>query len=324
MPAEVTKGLVLMATERKKIDLGMSGYNELFMNDAKRTEIRLPRIHEIPISEIDTFPGHPYKVQDDEDMVNLVESIKECGVITPATVHKKENGRYELISGHRRKRACELAGLETMRCDVVVITNDEAVVMMVDANCQQSKVLPSEKAYAYKMKLEAIKHQGQRSDLTSRQAGEKLAADRVSDTESGRQVQRYIRLTCLEQPLLNLVDEGEIALSPAVELSYLTVEEQNALIETIEGEDCTPSLSQASRLRKMSEDGTLTVDSIVSIMSEIKGNQIQMLKIPINNVRKYFPGSYSSSQIENEIIKICKDYSQKRSDTERQRRDYYR
>ena len=266
-------------------------------------------IQDIPLTEIDPFPSHPYKVQDDEDMASLVDGIQEHGVITPAMVRQKADGRYELISGHRRKRACELAQLKTLRCEVVELSREEAVVMMVDANCQRSKILPSEKAFAYKMKLEALKQQGKRTDLTSGQAGEKLAADRVSDTESGRQVQRYIRLTCLEKPLLDLVDDGRIALSPAVELSYLSAEEQYALIETIESEDCTPSLSQASRMRKISADGTLTMDSIFAIMREVKSNQVEYVKVPAEALKTYFRPNATPKQIGDTLIKAMEYYN---------------
>ena len=267
------------------------------------------RIQDIPLTEINPFPGHPYKVQDDEDMASLVESIQEHGVITPAMVQRKDDGQFELISGHRRKRACEIAGLKTLWCEVVTLSRENAVVMMVDANCQRSKILPSEKAFAYKMKLEALKRQGKRTDLTSGQAGEKLAADRVSDTESGRQVQRYIRLTRLEKPLLGLVDNGRIALSPAVELSYLSVEEQYALIETIESEDCTPSLSQASRMRRMSAEGTLTMDSIFEIMREVKGNQVEYVKVSAEALKTYFHPNVTPKQIGDTLIKAMEYYN---------------
>ena len=300
--------------ERPIIDLGLTGYDELFMTDAERKETRLPRIHDIPLSEIDTFPGHPYHVREDEDMAALAESIREHGVLTPATVRKKDDGRYELISGHRRKKACELAGLTTLRCDIVELDRDAAVIRMVDSNCQRSQILPSEKAFAYKMKMEALYHQGR----TSGQVGQKWSRDEVSQSDSGRQVQRYIRLTHLTPQLLEMVDSGRIAFSPAVEISYLTQEEQLDLLETIESEDCTPSLSQAIRMRKLSATGELSMDRIFEIMTEIKGNQVEYVKVPTKSLRSYFRYDATPQQIAETMLKAMEFYS---NYLERQRRD---
>ena len=229
----------------QKIDLGLTGYDELFMNDAERKENKLPRIYDVPISEIDDFPDHPFKVKVDEDMDQLVQSIKERGIITPVTLRPKEDGRYEIVSGHRRKKACELAGLDTVKAEVREMTRDEAIILMVESNLQRSTILPSEKAFSYKMRLEAMNRQGQRNDLTSGPVVPKFSRDALGDKaeESGRQVSRYIRLTELIPELLQLVDESRIAFRPAVELSYLKKEEQAALLEEISYTDATPSLS---------------------------------------------------------------------------------
>ena len=304
-------------SKRQPIDLGLTGFDELFMTEQERHANQLPRIYDIPIAEIDDFPGHPYKIREDEDMEALIESIREHGVLTPATVRQKEDGRYELISGHRRKRACELAGIETLRCDVVELDRDAAVIRMVDSNCQRSKILPSEKAFAYRMKLEAIKRQGERTDLTSRQVGEKFAADRISDTDSGRQVQRYIRLTYLIPKILEMVDNGKIALSPAVELSYLTQREQSDLLEMMELEERTPSLSQANRMHKLADSGELDEDSLFEILSEEKGNQAEYVKVPTEQLRSYFHRDTTPRQMAETIIRAMEYYNEY---LERQRR----
>ena len=235
----------------QKIDLGLTGYDELFMNDAERKENKLPRIYDVPISEIDDFPDHPFKVKIDEDMDQLVQSIKERGIITPVTLRPKEDGRYEIVSGHRRKKACELAGLDTVKAEVREMTRDEAIILMVESNLQRSTILPSEKAFSYKMRLEAMNRQGQRTDLTYSPLGNKLQGVKSSDVmaeevgESKNTIFRYIRLTELIPELLQLVDESRIAFRPAVELSYLKKEEQAALLEEISYTDATPSLAQA-------------------------------------------------------------------------------
>lgn len=258
----------------QKIDLGLTGYDELFMNEAERKENKLPRIYDIPISEIDDFPDHPFKVKIDEDMDQLVQSIKERGIITPVTLRPKEDGRYEIVSGHRRKKACELAGFETVKAEVREMTRDEAIILMVESNLQRSTILPSEKAFSYKMRLEAMKRQqGERTDLTSVPVGQKLSSREIlaeNSPDSNTQIQRYIRLTELIPELLDMVDESRIALRPAVELSYLKKEEQSALLEEISYADATPSLAQAIKMKKFSQEGKLSNDVIESIMSEEK------------------------------------------------------
>ena len=261
----------------QKIDLGLTGYDELFMNEAERKENKLPRIYDIPITEIDDFPDHPFKVKIDEDMDQLVQSIKERGIITPVTLRPKEDGRYEIVSGHRRKKACELAGFETVKAEVREMTRDEAIILMVESNLQRSTILPSEKAFSYKMRLEAMKRQqGERTDLTSVPVGQKLSSREIlaeNSPDSNTQIQRYIRLTELIPELLDMVDESRIALRPAVELSYLKKEEQSALLEEISYADATPSLAQAIKMKKFSQEGKLSNDVIESIMSEEKPNQ---------------------------------------------------
>ena len=266
----------------QKIDLGLTGYDELFMNDAERKENKLPRIYDIPLSEIDDFPDHPFKVKLDEDMDQLVQSIKERGIITPVTLRPKEDGRYEIVSGHRRKKACELAGFDTVKAEVREMTRDEAIILMVESNLQRSAILPSEKAFSYKMRLEAMNRQGQRSDLTSTPVVSKSRSNEELGSEHGEsreQVRRYIRLTELIPELLDLVDEGRIAFRPAVELSYLQKEEQGALLEQIAYADATPSLAQAIKLKRFSQDGKLTNEVIESIMSEEKPNQREKINI---------------------------------------------
>ena len=265
----------------QKIDLGLTGYDELFMNDAERKENKLPRIYDIPLSEIDDFPDHPFKVKLDEDMDQLVQSIKERGIITPVTLRPKEDGRYEIVSGHRRKKACELAGFDTVKAEVREMTRDEAIILMVESNLQRSVILPSEKAFSYKMRLEAMKRQGQRTDLTLSPVETKLRSSELIAQNSGdsrAQVDRYIRLTELIPELLDLVDEGRIAFRPAVELSYLQKEEQSALLEQIAYVDATPSLVQAIKLKRFSQDGKLNNEVIESIMSEEKPNQKEKRK----------------------------------------------
>ena len=258
-----------MARSREtKIEL--TAYDDLFQTDESRAEAALSKIRDIPLSEIDEFPDHPFKVLMDEDMEQLVESIKRNGVMTPATVRLKDDGRYELISGHRRKKACELAGLETLKCEVKDLTRDEAIIIMVESNLQRSVILPSEKAFAYKMRLEAMKRQGQRSDLTSSPLATKLQSGR-SDTELGElvgeskdQIRRFIRLTELVPEILQMVDEKQIAFRPAVEISYLAEEQQYTLLEAMSYNDATPSLAQAIKMKKFNQDGKLTDEVIRS------------------------------------------------------------
>ena len=283
--------------ERPKIDLGMTGYDELFMNDQERAENRLPKIYDIPLSEIDDFPDHPFKVKDDEDMLQLVDSVRERGIITPITLRRKEDGRYEIVSGHRRKRACEIAGLETIPAEIKELSRDEAIILMVESNLQRSVILPSEKAFSYKMRLEAMKRQGQRTDLTSGPLGQKFEAvdsrQELADSsvDSARQVSRYIRLTELIPELLQLVDDGKIALRPAVELSYLNDIEQQDLVEEIGLTLATPSHAQAIKMRNFSKEGKLTPEVIESIMCEEKPNQREKINIRYEDARRYIPSS---------------------------------
>ena len=294
----------------QKIDLGLTGYDELFMNDSERQENRLPRIYDIPISEIDDFPDHPFKVKVDEDMDQIVHSIKERGIITPVTLRPKEDGRYEIVSGHRRKKACELAGLDTVKAEVREMTRDEAIILMVESNLQRSTILPSEKAFSYKMRLEAMNRQGQRNDLTSGPVVPKFSRDALGDKaeESGRQVSRYIRLTELIPELLQLVDDSRIAFRPAVELSYLKKEEQAALLEEISYTDATPSLAQAIKMKKFSQEGKLSQEVIESIMSEEKPNQKEKISIKYEEARRYIPASVPFNKTGDYIMKALEYY----------------
>lgn len=303
----------MASKQRKPIDLGLDNYEELFMNEQERKENRLPRIHHIPLTEIDEFPDHPFQVRMDEDMDQLVESIKERGVITPVTLRAKEDGRYETVSGHRRIKACELAGLETVPAEIKELTRDEAILLMVDSNLQRSYILPSEKAIAYKMRLEAQKRQGFRADLTSAPVGQKLTtrekiAENAPDSQS--QIQRYIRLTELAPELLELVDEGKIAMRPAVELSYLNDIEQHDLIEQIGAREATPSHAQAIKLRSFSKEGKLTPEVIESIMLEEKPNQRPKISFKYEDLQQYMPRNISYEDTPGYIVKALKHYRQ--------------
>ncbi len=260
----------------------------------------------IPISKLKDFADHPFTVKDDEAMQQTVESIREYGVLVPAIARPLEDGTYELISGHRRKHACELAGLETMPVIVRDLDRNAAIIVMVDSNLQRENILPSERAKAYKMKLEAIKRQGARHDLTSTQIAQKLSVEKVAE-EAGTskdQVRRYIRLNELEPELLQMVDEGKIGMTPAVEISYLKPEEQKLLIETIDSEQATPSFSQAQRMKRLSQEGKLNDDSMLDIMMEQKKPETWDLKLPMDKIRKYFPRSYTPQRMEETIIKL--------------------
>lgn len=296
----------------QKIDLGLTGYDELFMNDAERKENKLPRIYDVPISEIDDFPDHPFKVKVDEDMDQLVQSIKERGIITPVTLRPKEDGRYEIVSGHRRRKACELAGFDTVKAEVREMTRDEAIILMVESNLQRSAILPSEKAFSYKMRLEAMKRQqGERTDLTSAPVGQRLTSRELlaeNSPDSNTQIQRYIRLTELIPELLDLVDEGRIAFRPAVELSYLQKEEQGALLEQIAYADATPSLAQAIKLKRFSQDGKLNNEVIESIMSEEKPNQREKINIKYAEARRFIPASIPYEKTGEYILKALEYY----------------
>ena len=307
--------------ERPLIDLGMTGYDELFMNDTERREATLPKIYNIPLSEIDDFPDHPFQVRLDEDMDQLVESVKERGVITPITLRRKADGRYEIVSGHRRRKACELAGLTTVPAEIKELTRDEAIILMVESNSQRSTILPSEKAFSYKMRLEAMNRQGQRTDLTSGPAGQKLdSRDELASAtnDSGRQIQRYIRLTELIPDLLTMVDEGRIALRPAVELSYLGKLEQQDLATAIGLSLATPSHAQTIKLRTFSKEGKLSPAVIESIMCEEKPNQKEKINIKYAEARKYISSSVPYEQTGAYILKALEYYHRH---LERQRDD---
>ena len=301
----------------RKSDFTLPTLDDLFSTQEIRDEAKLAKIRDIPIDLIDDFPDHPYKVRDDEDMMQLVESIKERGVITPATVRQKEDGRYELISGHRRKRASELAGFDMLRCEVVELNRDEATILMVESNLQRSVILPSEKAFAYKMRLDAMKRQGKRTDLTSTPLVEKLAGkDALSVTaignevgESREQIRRFIRLTNLVPELLEIVDDGRMKLRPAVELSYLNEDCQHDLVEEIDLNDCTPSHAQTIRMRKMFEEGKLTPEAIQAIMSEQKPNQQERIVLSGDRVRKFIPKSVPLNKTEEYVCKALEHYA---------------
>ena len=305
-----------MAGRKSDFTLPTNTLDELFSTQEERDDAKLSKIRDIPLELIDDFPDHPFKVRDDEDMIQLVESVKERGVITPATVRQKEDGRYELISGHRRKRACELAGFESLRCEVVDLDRDAATVLMVESNYQRSQILPSEKAFAYKMRLEAMKRQAGRP---AKENASPLATNFPqgrSDTELGEQVgeskdqvRRYIRLTNLVPELLDLVDEGKIKMRPAVELSYLDEDSQRAVVDEIDLNQCTPSHDQTIRMRKFFTDGKLTPEVVSAIMGEEKPNQREKIVLRGDKVRSLIPKSISVSQTEDYVVKALEHYS---------------
>ncbi len=299
----------------KKLDLGMTALDELFMNDKERAENKLPKIFDIPLSEIDDFPDHPYRVLDDEDMQNLMESIKDRGVITPVMVRKKDDGRYEMISGHRRKHASERLGLETLRCEVVEVGRDEAIILMVDSNSQRSEIAPTDKGKAYKMKLEAIKRQqGERTDLTSAPVVQKLdgksSRELLAETsdDSHEQIRRYIRLTYLVPELQDFVDKGQMKMRPAVELSYLDEETQRDIVDRIDETEAFPSHDQAIRIRKAYEAGEIDYDKVRDIMAEEKPNQKPKFKFSFDRLKPYIPKDYSDSKAEDYVIKALEFY----------------
>jgi ParB family chromosome partitioning protein len=304
----------LARSRETKIEL--TAYDDLFQTDESREEAKLSKIRDIPISEIDEFPDHPFKVLMDEDMEQLVESIKRNGVMTPATVLLKEDGRYELISGHRRKKACELAGLETLKCEVKELTRDEAIIVMVESNLQRSVILPSEKAFAYKMRLEAMNRQAGRpskdnltpmvSDLDTTRTNEKLGKE---VGESREQIRRYIRLTELVPEILQMVDERQIAFRPAVEISYLTEEQQYTLLEAMEYNDATPSLAQAIKMKKYNQDGKLTSEVIQSIMEEEKPNQKGKPAFRDERITKLIPKTVPRGQETDFVVKALEFYN---------------
>ena len=295
----------------RKSDFTLTKLDDLFTTQAQRDEEQLSKIRDIPLELIDDFPDHPFKVRDDEDMMQLVESVKERGVITPATVRQKEDGRYELVSGHRRKRACELAGFETLRSEIVDLNRDEATILMVESNFQRSEILPSEKAFAYKMRLEAMKRQGFRSDLTSDPVGQKFSVEKIADNsnDSKTQIHRYVRLTNLVPELLEFVDEGRIKMRPAVELSYLDEDCQRDVVDEIDLNDATPSHDQTIRMRKLFNEGNLTTEAIHAVMSEEKPNQKEKIVLRGDRVRQLIPKNIPVSQTEDFVCKALEHYN---------------
>ena len=303
-----------MKLKSQTIDLGLSGYDELFMTEQERADTRKPKVEQLPISELTPFKNHPFKVKNDAEMAELMKSIADAGVLSPALARPKEGGGYELISGHRRLAACKALGMDTMPVIVRKLTDEEAVITMVDSNLQREHILPSEKAFAYKMKLDALKHQGK----SSGQLGQKWSRDELSDTDSGRQIQRYIRLTNLIPEILQMVDDGRIALTPAVELSYLQPSEQETLFSIMDCDEVTPSLSQAQRLRRMSEEQRFTDSAVMQLMSEVKGNQVEYVKVPVDKLRSFFRPDTSMKQMTETLVKAMDFYNKH---LERQRRD---
>ena len=305
-----------MAGRKSDFTLPTNTLDELFSTQEERDDAKLSKIRDIPLELIDDFPDHPFKVRDDEDMIQLVESVKERGVITPATVRQKEDGRYELISGHRRKRACELAGFEALRCEVVDLDRDAATVLMVESNYQRSQILPSEKAFAYKMRLEAMKRQAGRPSKENSvpvaqnyegKTSRELLGEQVGESQD--QVRRYIRLTNLVPELLDLVDEGKIKMRPAVELSYLNEGNQRAVVDEIDLNQCTPSHDQTIRMRKFFTDGKLTPEVVSAIMGEEKPNQREKIVLRGDKVRSLIPKNIPVSQTEDYVVKALEHYS---------------
>lgn len=296
-------------------NIGLTSLDDLFSTEESRADEGREKVREIPLAELHPFRNHPFKVRDDERMLDTAESIREHGVLVPAIARPREEGGYELIAGHRRKRGCELAGLTTMPVIVRALDDDAATIIMVDSNIQRENILPSERAFAYKMKLEALRHQGERRDPTSRQVVRKLeTADLIGQDsgESGRQVHRYIRLTALLPELLDMVDERKMAFNPAVELSYLRLEEQRDLLETMDSEQTTPSLSQAQRMKKFSQEGRLNIDVMCAILSEEKRNDVDKITFRSDTLRKYFPRSYTPQQMEQVIFRLLEGWLRKR------------
>lgn len=300
-----------MTKRKSDFTLQMNSLDELFSSQEERDDAKLERVKEIPLTELHPFKDHPFKIQNDDEMKRLMESIQKFGTLTPALARPLPEGGYELISGHRRLAACQVLGIETMPVIIREMSDDEAVIAMVDANLQREHILPSEKAFAYKIKLEAIKHQG----ITSRQVGEKLLSvtqvSKESD-DSERQVQRYIRLTYLIPELLEMVDDGRIAFNPAVEISYLEQSEQRVLLNAMELNDCTPSHAQSIRLKKLSQEGVLQDQTIYDILAEQKPNQQEQYKFKREDIRKYFPQSYTDKQVCDTVIKLLEQWQRRR------------
>lgn len=301
--------------QKKGANISLKGYDDIFATDQSRAEAQQERVQEIPLSELHPFEGHPFRVVDDEDMMKTVDSVRDFGVLTPAIVRPDPDGGYEIISGHRRHRASELAGKETMPVIVRDLDDDAAIILMVDANLQRETILPSERAYAYKMKLDAIKHQGLRTDLTSTQLVSKLRANEELGDSMGvsrETVRRYIRLTELIPELLDMVDNGQIKFNPAVELSYLAREEQQDFLSAMDYAQAAPSLSQAQRIKKLAQEGECTLDAMCDIMNEVKKEALDRVTFKTDSLRKYFPKSYTSKQMEDKIIQLLEQWQKKR------------
>ena len=303
-----------MKLKNQTIDLGLRGYDELFMTEQERAGTRKPKVEELPLSELTPFKNHPFKVKNDAEMAELMKSIADAGVLSPAMARPKKGGGYELISGHRRLAACKALGMDTMPVIIRKLTDEEAVITMVDSNLQREHILPSEKAFAYKMKMEALRHQGRTSD----QLGPKLTVEEIAKGDSVSQVKRYIRLTNLIPEILQMVDDGRIALTPAVELSYLQPSEQETLFSIMDCDEVTPSLSQAQRLRRMSEEQRFTDSAVMQLMSEVKGNQVEYVKVPVDKLRSFFRPDTSMKQMTETLVKAMDFYNKH---LERQHRD---
>ena len=300
----------------RSIDLGLTGYEELFMSTEERLDAKKPKVEAIPLAALTPFRNHPFKVKEDEEMAQLMRSIADAGVLSPALARPLPDGGYELISGHRRLAACKALGMDAMPVIVRDLTDEEAVITMVDSNLQREHILPSEKAFAYKMKYDALKHQGTSSQLGTKLRTDELLAQNSSDSRN--QIQRYIRLTHLIPDILKLVDEGKIALTPAVELSYLQPSEQEMLFSVMDSDEVTPSLSQARRLRRMSEAQTLTDDAVLQLLSEVKGNQVEYVKVPVDKLRSFFRPDTSVKQMTETLVKAMDFYNKHLA---RQRKD---
>lgn len=303
-----------MKLKNQTIDLGLRGYDELFMTEQERADTRKPKVEELPLSELTPFKNHPFKVKNDAEMTELMKSIADAGVLSPAMARPKKGGGYELISGHRRLAACKALGMDTMPVIIRKLTDEEAVITMVDSNLQREHILPSEKAFAYKMKMEALRHQGRTSD----QLGPKLTVEEIAKGDSASQVKRYIRLTNLIPEILQMVDDGRISLTPAVELSYLQPSEQETLFSIMDCDEVTPSLSQAQRLRRMSEEQRFTDSAVMQLMSEVKGNQVEYVKVPVDKLRSFFRPDTSMKQMTETLVKAMDFYNKH---LERQHRD---
>ena len=298
----------------RSIDLGLTGYEELFMSTEERLDAKKPKVEAIPLADLTPFRNHPFKVKEDEEMAQLMRSIADAGVLSPALARPLPDGGYELISGHRRLAACKALGMDAMPVIVRDLTDEEAVITMVDSNLQREHILPSEKAFAYKMKMEALRHQGRTSD----QLGPKLTVEEIAKGDSASQVKRYIRLTNLIPEILQMVDDGRIALTPAVELSYLQPSEQETLFSIMDCDEVTPSLSQAQRLRRMSEEQRFTDSAVMQLMSEVKGNQVEYVKVPVDKLRSFFRPDTSVKQMTETLVKAMDFYNKHLA---RQRKD---